>query len=86
MTEIHVDNYSAFIIESLLDVSDVEFLQDDVRSLAGNLSEITARCLWCINWMMTGDNYMLYILEPPLDLSDVDLLQDDVRSMADNLG
>jgi hypothetical protein len=41
MTEIHVDNYSAFIIESPLDVSDVDFLQDDARSMADNLREIT---------------------------------------------
>jgi hypothetical protein len=42
MTEIHVDNFSAFILESPLDVSDVDFLQDDVRSMAYNMSEITS--------------------------------------------
>jgi hypothetical protein len=45
MTEIHVDYYSAFyILEPPLDVSDVNFLQDDVRSMADNLSEIIKLC------------------------------------------
>jgi hypothetical protein len=40
-----VDNYSAFyILEPPLDVSDVDFLQDDVRSMADNLSEIIKLC------------------------------------------
>ncbi len=37
-----MDNYSAFILESPVDVSDVDFLQEDVRSMADNLSEITS--------------------------------------------
>ncbi len=48
-----MDNYSAFILESPVDVSVVSFLQDDVRSMAVNSSEIitsfysrtSARCL-----------------------------------------
>jgi hypothetical protein len=42
---VHVDNYSAFyILKPPPDVSDVDFLQDDVRSMADNLSEIIKLC------------------------------------------
>jgi hypothetical protein len=39
MTCVYVDNYCAFyILEPPLDVSDVDLLQDDVRSMADNFS------------------------------------------------
>jgi hypothetical protein len=49
------DNYVLYILEPSLDVSDVDFTEDDVKSIAGNSSKIItcfysgtfARCLRC---------------------------------------
>jgi hypothetical protein len=55
-----------YILEPLLDVSDVDFLQDDVRSMAHNLSEI-------ISFISS----LCKNLEHPLDVFDV-YLKDDM--------
>jgi hypothetical protein len=61
MTCVLVDNYSPFyILEPPPYVSDVNFLQDDVRSMADNLSEIIS----CFSSLCKN-------LEHPLDVSDV---------------